>query len=201
MITTKNIYYSQKLVITAGPWAAKLIPGMSEQLKITRQFVAWIKPKNRKEFELGNFPCWMLADDEKPGAFYGFPALAVKEFGEPDGLKLAWHYPGKPTDPDQVNREATAEDFQPLQYALQKYLPGSFESILTTKTCLYANSPDENFIVDKLPGFEENVVIACGFSGHGFKFVPVIGEILADFSIEGKTNHPIGFLNAKRFIE
>ena len=98
-----------------------------------------------------------------------------------------------------MNRETSTEDFQPLQYALQKYLPGVFESVLTTKTCLYANSADDNFIIDRLPGFEENVVIACGFSGHGFKFVPVIGEILADLSIEGKTNQPIGFLSAKRF--
>ena len=70
--------------------------------------------------------------------------------------------------------------------------------MLSVKTCLYGNSPDENFIIDKLPG-QDNVVVACGFSGHGFKFVSVVGEILADLAMDGATKHPIGFLNAKRF--
>jgi sarcosine oxidase len=66
---------------------------------------------------------------------------------------------------------------------------------------LYANSPDENFIIDKLPGYEENVTIACGFSGHGFKFISVVGEILADMATEGTTKQPISFLSAKRFVQ
>jgi sarcosine oxidase len=82
---------------------------------------------------------------------------------------------------------------------LDKYLPGVFDSVLSTKICLYGNSPDENFIIDNLPGFESNVSIACGFSGHGFKFASVVGEILADLAIDGKTDLPIDFLNAKRF--
>ena len=78
-------------------------------------------------------------------------------------------------------------------------MPGVFDSFLSTKICLYGNSADENFIIDKLPGFENNVSIACGFSGHGFKFASVVGEILADLAIDGKTQLPIDFLNAKRF--
>jgi sarcosine oxidase len=64
---------------------------------------------------------------------------------------------------------------------------------------LYANSPDENFIIDHLPGFDDDVTIACGFSGHGFKFVSVVGEILADLATEGRTELPIDFLRLKRF--
>jgi glycine/D-amino acid oxidase-like deaminating enzyme len=64
---------------------------------------------------------------------------------------------------------------------------------------LYANSPDEDFIIDKLPGYEDHVAIACGFSGHGFKFASVVGEILADMTLEDKTKLPIGFLSARRF--
>ena len=74
-----------------------------------------------------------------------------------------------------------------------------FDSFLSNKICLYANSPDENFIIDALPGYEENVSIACGFSGHGFKFASVVGEILAELAIDGRTRFPIGFLSAKRF--
>ena len=69
------------------------------------------------------------------------------------------------------------------------------------KTCLYTNTPDENFILDFLPGYDKDVVIATGFSGHGFKFASVVGEIMSDLAIKGKTDLPIGFLNAKRFVK
>ena len=152
------------------------------------------------QFALNNFPCWMVGDDEKHGCYYGFPLLDTKKFGEPAGLKLAHHFPKEVTDPDKVDRQATENDIQNLKYCLDKYLPGVFDSVLHTKICLYGNSPDENFIIDKLPGYEENVSVACGFSGHGFKFASVVGEILADLAIKDKSDLPIGFLNAKRFV-
>jgi Glycine/D-amino acid oxidases (deaminating) len=126
--------------------------------------------------------------------------LPEKEFGGPVGLKLAHHFPALETDPDHVNREVTREDEKNLEYALNKYLPGCFGSFLSYKICLYTNSPDEDFIIDKLPGYEDHVVIATGFSGHGFKFASVIGEILSDLAVKGATALPIGFLRAGRFL-
>jgi sarcosine oxidase len=199
VITDKNKYSCDKLIITTGAWTNKMLPAFAGKIKVTRQFVAWIRPGNPDRFLLNKFPCWMIADNERPGAYYGFPFLPVEEFGEPGGLKIAHHYPGFVTDPDKVNRQTMPEDIADLKYALEKYLPGTFDTILSTKICLYANSPDENFIIDKLPGYEKNVVVACGFSGHGFKFIPVVGEILADLALDGKTNQPIDFLSAKRF--
>jgi sarcosine oxidase len=197
--TGKQTYHCNKLIITAGAWAGKMIPGFSNKIKVTRQFVAWIKTKNDDQFKLNRFPCWMIGDDDKHGCYYGFPLLDTKKFGEPAGLKLAHHYPREMTDPDKVNRQPTVDDIDNVKYCLNKYLPGIFDSVLHTKICLYANSPDENFIIDQLPGYEENVTIACGFSGHGFKFASVIGEILADLAINGKTVLPIDFLKATRF--
>jgi sarcosine oxidase len=156
--------------------------------------------KNGNNFVLNNFPCWLLADDELPGCFYGFPVLPKEKFGEPYGLKIAYHHPGIITDPDNVNRVVKEEDLEPITYVINKYFPGKIGSVVTSKTCLYSYTPDENFIIDKLPGFENNVVIACGFSGHGFKFASVVGEILTDLATEGKSNLSINFLNAKRFI-
>ena len=198
--TNKKIYHCAKLIITAGPWAGKMTPGLAGEIKVTRQFIAWIKPKSWNDFTLNNFPCWMIADDERPGMYYGFPALSVSIFGEPQGLKLAHHYPGIITDPDKVNRQTTKAEEENLEYVLNKYLPGCFESVLSAKTCLYANTPDENFIIDHLPGYEKQVGIACGFSGHGFKFVSIVGEILTELITDGKTKQPIEFLNAKRFL-
>jgi sarcosine oxidase len=197
--TDKNYYQCNKLIITAGAWAGKLIPGLANKIRVTRQFVAWVKTRNNDQFALNKFPCWMIADDEKHGCYYGFPLLDTRKFGEPQGLKLAHHFPKDTTDPDHVNRQTTEEDLNNIKYCLDRYLPGVFDSFLSTKICLYANSPDENFIIDKLPGFEDNVSIACGFSGHGFKFASVVGEILADLATEDETKLPIGFLSARRF--
>ena len=201
VVTDKNMYQCKKLIITAGAWAGKMIPGFADKIKVTRQFVAWIKPKKENDFTLNNFPCWMIADEEKPGAYYGFPVLPAATAEGPAGLKLAYHYPGVITDPDNVHRQTIPGDIENLTWFLNKYLPGTFESVIAAKICLYANSPDENFIIDKLPGFEEQVTIACGFSGHGFKFASVVGEILADLAMEGTTTHPIDFLSAKRFTQ
>jgi sarcosine oxidase len=197
--TERNVYSCKKLIITAGPWAGKMIPTLANKLKITRQFVAWINPKKWNDFELGNFPCWLMTDESTSGCYYGFPILNEAKFGPPRGLKLAHHYPAHETDPDNVDRQIKEEDREDLNYVLDKYLPGCFESLLSYKICLYANSPDEDFIIDKLPGFEDHVVIACGFSGHGFKFASVVGKILADLALDGETKLPIGFLSATRF--
>jgi sarcosine oxidase len=197
--TDKLTYQCNKLVITAGAWAGKMIPSIANKIKVTRQFVAWIKTKNDQQFVLNNFPCWMIGDDDKHGCYYGFPLLDPEKFGAPAGLKLAHHFPRQVTDPDNVNRQTTDDDIENLKYCLNKYLPGVFDSLMHSKICLYANSPDENFMIDRLPGYEETVSIACGFSGHGFKFASVVGEILADLALDGRTSLPIGFLNAKRF--
>jgi sarcosine oxidase len=196
--TNRGTYSAKKLVITAGPWAGKMIPNLAPQLKVTRQALAWVQPKKWGNFALGNFPCWNVLNGSHD--FYGFPILPVGEFGGPLGLKLAMHYPGGDvTDPDHVNRNTKESDENVLIQFLNEFIPDGYENILTMKTCLYTNSPDENFIVDYLSGYDKDVVIAAGFSGHGFKFASVIGEILTDLAMSGSTPLPIDFLSAQRF--
>ncbi len=196
--TDRSTYEAGKLVITAGPWAGKMIPGLAPKLKVTRQAVAWVKPKKWDDFILGKFPCWLLQNNDH--AFYGFPILPVGKVGGPLGLKLALHSPGgEVTDPDAVNRNTKESDERALVEFLNQFIPDGYESTLTMKTCLYTNSPDENFIIDYLPGYDKDVAVAAGFSGHGFKFASVIGEIMADLAMKGSTALPIGFLSANRF--
>jgi sarcosine oxidase len=111
--------------------------------------------------------------------------------------KFALHYRGNLTEADRVNREVGPRHSWAL--LCLKFLPSGFGEIESTKVCLYSNSPDEHFVIDNLPGMEEHVCVAWGFSGHGFKFVPVVGEILADLAMYGQTDLPINFLNANRF--
>lgn len=200
VVTDKDSYHADKIIITAGAWAPKLIPALADKMRITRQVIVWVKPLDAIKFSPANFPCWLIADHRRAGALYGFPFLNKQEFGEPEGLKFAWHCPDEETDPDNVNRVVSDEEVQKLISDVAEYIPAVADSeIVVTKTCLYANSPDEDFIVDHLPGYDNDVTIACGFSGHGFKFVSVMGEILADLSTEGKTELPIGFLRLDRF--
>ncbi|HVT85074.1 MAG TPA: N-methyl-L-tryptophan oxidase [Chitinophagaceae bacterium] len=199
--TSDGNFSAKKLVITAGPWAGKLIPGLSAELTVTRQILGWIIPKDTACFEPGKFPCWLIADDKMPGSYYGFPALPSEKFIGPDGFKLAHHHQGSVTDPDMVDRVATKADEDNLMYALNKFFPGTNESIHVMKTCLYTNTPDENFILDFLPGYDKNVVVATGFSGHGFKFASVVGEIMSELAVNGSTSLPINFLNARRFMK
>jgi sarcosine oxidase len=198
VVTDRATYKAGKLVITAGPWAGKIIPGLASRLTVTRQAVAWMKPRKWEKFTLGKFPCWIL--ENKGYDFYGFPILPVGTFGGPVGLKLALHYPGADTtDPDAVNRNKKDSDEKILIEFLDEFIPDGYENTIVMKTCLYTNSPDHDFIIDYLSGFDKDVVFATGFSGHGFKFVSVVGEILADLAMNGSTTLPIGFLSAKRF--
>ncbi len=199
--TTKETYTCNKLIITAGAWAGSMIPGFSNRLKVTRQALAWMNPQEWKPFEIGNFPCWMIDDETLNGMYYGFPVLPVGKFGGPIGLKIGLHYPGQVSNPDSVNRQIEKEDEDCLVEAINKYLPIGHQSTHVLKTCLYTNTPDEHFVIDFLPGYGKQVAIATGFSGHGFKFASVVGEILTSLVTNGKTDLPIHFLNAQRFNE
>lgn len=198
--TSQGTYYTHKLIITAGAWAGKLIPELNQKLKITRQVIVWMQTHDPGLYFPDHFPCWLIADHKRPGALYGFPYLQSKEFGDPEGLKFAWHHPAEETDPDQVNRDITKAEINDLVHSVATYITGvSDMKLAAAKTCLYANSPDEDFIIDLLPGYDGDVAVACGFSGHGFKFAPVAGELLGELVMQGKTSLPAAFLGLQRF--
>ncbi len=199
VITDKAVYYASKLILTPGAWAPEMITGLPLPVKITRQVLIWVKPDQPKQFMPEVFPCWMIATKQSAGVYYGFPFLSENEFGYPGGLKFALHYPGAATDANQVNREVGAEEIASVVNELREYFPAAASRVVATQTCLYSNSPDEDFIIDHLTGYDDAVTIACGFSGHGFKFASVIGEILADLAIKGNTELPVEFLRLNRF--
>jgi sarcosine oxidase len=195
--TTKGRYKAPRMVVTAGSWTSNLLPQVSEKLKVTEQFLFWVDVNDPREFSIENFPCWLIEDPEM-GTFYGFPILPSAEFEGPAGLKIALHAPGEKSNPDHRFKKDPEQYFSKVNTAIAKYFPGVKGEILSCKPCLYTYSPDTHFIIDHLPGFDNNLSIACGFSGHGFKFVPVVGEILSSLAIEGKTDLPIDFLRLSR---
>ncbi|MFN8289957.1 MAG: N-methyl-L-tryptophan oxidase [Chitinophagaceae bacterium] len=197
--TSGNSYQAKKLVITAGAWASQLVKGLNVPLNVTRQVLVWVQPEKPEMFLPENFPCWVIAANDTAGVWYGFPYLAGNRFPGPAGLKFALHHAADTADPDTVDRATSDEEIRSICEAAGKYFIPAHCRVVATKTCLYTNTPDEHFIIDHLPGYDKDVVIACGFSGHGFKFVPVVGEILADLALEGKTDLPAGFLRLSRF--
>jgi len=196
VITVKSAYTCDKLIVTAGAWTARILPTLGLPLHVTRQLLAWVSPPDPAAFALGNFPCWFV-EDPALGTFYGFPLLPGNR--GPIGLKLAHHYPGVPSGADEVNGPLPSMEEEKLRYFLKKYIPSAGRQVIHRKQCLYTYSPDSHFVIDHLPGFGNRVCVACGFSGHGFKFAPVVGEVLADLGMRGKTDLPVVFLRLQRF--
>jgi sarcosine oxidase len=175
--TDRATYGADRLVITAGPWAAQSVPVLERLAVPERQVLIWTEPLRPEYFATGAFPIFNMEAAE--GRFYGFPVHGVP------GFKLGkYHHRLEQTDPDRVDREFHPEDEEVLREAIRRYFPDGGGRTLAMKTCMFTNSPDEHFILDLHPEYPQ-VSIAAGFSGHGFKFAPVIGEIMADFALEG----------------
>lgn len=189
--TDKETYRAAKLVIAAGAWATKLLAGIGVPLRVMRQVLTWFEPGSHAEKCLRNhFPVFIA---EVPGGpFYGLPAI------DRFGLKVARHYhaPELP-NPDGVNWTPTAEDAAPVRAFIDAYIPG-LGPHTKSQVCMYTVTPDHHFVMDLHPAFPQ-VSVACGFSGHGFKFATTVGEILADLAEHGRTKHEIAMFSAKRF--
>jgi sarcosine oxidase len=188
--TNDETFHAAKLVVTAGAWATTLLRDIGVPFAVMRQTMHWFEPASRSDFGVGRFPIFLL--DTPDGAFYGMPAL------EPQGVKVARHY-GAPEQsvPNDVNWEVTESDALPVQGFLNQHIPSAIGPS-TGQVCMYTLTPDRHFVIDVHP-HHSNVVVAAGFSGHGFKFAPVVGEVLADLVERGSTRHDISLFRASRF--
>jgi sarcosine oxidase len=189
--TSAGSYSAERLVITAGAWLGRILK-LDLPLRPERVPMFWLEPRVPIEaFAPERFPVW-LWDTGEPRMFYGFPHLRWP------GVKLARHHSGEPCDPATLQREIQPTDETPVRTFVSRYLPALDGPVTHARVCMYTNTPDEHFVVDRHPRFA-NVTYAGGFSGHGFKFSTVIGEILADLSTEGQAMPEAEFLRATRF--
>lgn len=160
---------ADQLVVTAGAWAPRLIGADAPRLRVERQIVAWTRPDEPELFQPDRFPVFNI--EVGGGHHYGFPSLSGR------GPKVGrYRHLCEDTDPDDLRREATAADRSLLEGFADLYLYRA-GPIVDTAPCMFTYSDDEHFIVDRLP--DQPVVVGCGFSGHGFKFAPAIGEAIA----------------------
>jgi sarcosine oxidase len=196
VVTNTGTYRAAHLIVTVGSWASALLPKLQTPLQVTRQALFWVWPKDTAPFGLDTFTCWAAQLEGYDGLFYGFPMLPARIGGQL-GLKIAHHTRGSPAEPGNV-APIDAAEFAPIRAALTSVFACDLGPVVATKACMYTSTTDGHFIVDKYPE-SDRVTIACGFSGHGFKFASVIGEALADLALEGRTALPIGFLGLERF--
>jgi sarcosine oxidase len=189
--TDRDTYRGAKLVVTAGAWATRLLADLGVPLTVMRQTMLWFEPKEPERFRRDRFPVFLY---ESPrGAFYGMPMIDAR------GVKVARHY-GAPElpSPDGVDWTTSDADEAPVREFLSESVGAAIGRCTTRQACQYTLTPDRHFVIDRHPA-NANVAVAAGFSGHGFKFAPVVGEILADLTESGTTRWPIGFLRATRF--
>ncbi|WP_250032986.1 N-methyl-L-tryptophan oxidase [Paractinoplanes maris] len=192
--TGRGHYTAGQLVITPGPWAPELLADLGIEFRIERQVQHWYQPRGGVEPYLPDRHPIYVWEDADGGQIYGFPAVD----GPAGGAKIAFFRRGTPTTPDTLDTEVHDDEVaEMMAYAGQRLpdLPGRF---LRGEPCMYSTTPDEHFVIARHPA-HESVTVACGFSGHGFKFVPVVGEILADLATCGATVHPIGLFDPRRF--
>jgi sarcosine oxidase len=175
---------AKKTIVTAGAWLPGLAPSLP--LKVERQVLYWFDPLSDRE----RIPLFMW--DRGGRLFYSIPD--VKDHG----VKVAFHHHGEITAADRLRRDVGADEIEDMRRRLAETVPPMNGPLRKSAVCMYTNTPDEHFAIGVLPS-HPGVIVGSPCSGHGFKFAPVVGEILADLAVSGSTRHPISLFSLDRF--
>jgi sarcosine oxidase len=187
--TGKERYSTDKLVFAAGAWTGKLLQGLLP-LTCERQVQFWFRAPEEGSFSAGNAPIFIMEEDGS-SYYYGIPDLG-------HGAKVAKSHGGVTADPDGEDRQVTESDLGPVRDFMARRLPSVDRRPIEAATCLYTNTPDENFVIDFHPD-DEDVLVLSACSGHGFKFSSVVGELAADLLTRGRSEFDISFFRMGRF--
>ncbi|ACA39350.1 Monomeric sarcosine oxidase [Lysinibacillus sphaericus C3-41] len=188
--TANQVYEAKHLIVTAGAWATELLQTLDIALPVTptRKTFAWFEA-DEQLYSNEVFPayCFEFADS----SYYGFPSI------DGAGLKLGRHDGGEEINPNKPLHPFDDHDRADLQHFIQQFMP-QHGALKYGKTCKYSMTPDEDFIIDFLPT-HPNMIIAAGFSGHGFKFSSAVGEALAELTLHGKCKQDLTRFQLNRF--
>ena len=187
--TDKGRYAADELVVTAGPWTRELVPELAAEAVPVRAVMAWFQPEEPELFAPERFPVFVVKDAEDGG--YGFPQHDVP------GFKLGVSDPTPVTDPDAMDREPTRAEEELHRRFAERYFPAGTGPTVGLSTCIWSMSEDEHFVLGR-PDGHDAVTVGAGFSGHGFKFASVTGELLADVAVEGESEHEVEAFDVNR---
>ena len=181
---------ASNVVVCAGPWLEYL--HLDVPLEIERNVQHWFAPGTDR-VAIGRCPAFLIERDEWPYPLYGFPDYGF-------GVKAAFHGSGQITHANDLEREVREADIAPVRAAMDEALPRAAGPYIEGKACMYALTPDRHFVISPRTS-DPRVILAGGFSGHGFKFVPVVGEVIAAAIAGDSPEYEIGFLSAARFAQ
>jgi sarcosine oxidase len=195
IVTERRSLDAGAAIVAAGPWMPSLLPRLATKLRATREVMGWFEITDADPFLAGRCPVFII--ESRHGMHYGIPPDGAQGVGA--GIKVAkHHHRDEIVDPDTYDRTVSAQDEALIRAAIADYLPAANGRLLAAQTCLYTMTPDGHFLIDRLPG-APNIIVASPCSGHGFKFAPVVGEILADLATTGTTAHDIARFSLHRF--
>jgi sarcosine oxidase len=185
---------AERLVVARGPWSGAPIAGMPPlpiPLRVERQVQFWLAPLEPALFEPDRMPVFLRFGHAH--AFYGLPHVAR------DGVKVCQHHGGLVTEPDALDRTPHASDEAPVRAFVEHYLPRAAGRTLQAEVCTYTNTPDEHFVIGAHPS-HPRVLVMAGFSGHGFKLAPAMGELIAELATRGTTTLDASLFDPRRFV-
>ncbi len=172
---------TERLIVTAGPWSSRLVPTLSRCLSVRRQTVAFFGGAKEALWRIGTLTPWVWIGDGDDAVYYGTPAI------DADGPKVGHHQvTGGDDDPDILDEKPSEETVHRILERTGRLFDARDLRVNKTETCYYTLTQSEDFILDTHPE-DPRIVIGAGFSGHGFKFVPLTGQILAELSLNGHT--------------
>jgi sarcosine oxidase len=195
--TDKGRYEAGELVLTAGPWTRELFPELAAETVPVRAVMAWIQPERPELFTPESFPVFVLRDGTAEsesalaGGGYGFPQYDVP------GFKVGLGDPQPVADPEATDREPTQAEEELHRRFVERYFPDGAGPTMGLTTCMWTMSGDDHFLLGR-PAGHDSVTVGAGFSGHGYKFASVIGEVLADYAERGETDHDVSMFDVNR---
>ena len=195
--TDKEIFSCDRLVLTTGSWAKGILAqqGIDLPLKVMPCQLGFYQPDEPANFEPGTFPVFFAHMNGQYGEMpYGIP------HEDPSiGVKVTTFYGWDTVNtPEAVDYTPSHTWTEHIRDFARDYIPGAAGPLICTRRCLYTVTPDKDFVVDCHPNYP-HVVIGAGFSGHGFKFTTLMGKMLTDLAIEGKTPHDTSLFKVNRF--
>ncbi len=190
--TDQQRYRASRLVIAAGAWLPQLVPELAPVLQIERQVLMWFDPARKAErFDAEHSPI-ALWEFERGRIFATFPDLG-------DGFKAGLHHGGPTCDPETLERSPIKADERAIRWLLARLAPDTNGALRDACVCMYTNTPDHHFVIDRHP-YHEQVVIASACSGHGFKFASATGEMIAQLTLDGRTQLDLAAFAVQRLL-
>ena len=191
--TDRGRYTADQVVVTAGAWSQFVLPELERLAIPERQVVGWFDSLDPSRFSAEQFPVFIL--DSPYGEYYGFP---IDESGR--GFKIGrFHHLKEEVDPRKSLATPDERDEAVLRQAIEEFFPLAGGKLQRMQTCMFTNSPDGHFIIDRHPD-SSNLIVAAGFSGHGFKFACVVGELLAALACDPDAS-PVPLFAWDRFAQ